>query len=394
MASKLRIRDQPGVAIACIGISSANGAVAVALSPALPVIARELGQGQDGAFVAQMLQSLPALTIVLGAAIAGYLSEWLGRRLVLAIMVTLFTMAGLAGLVAPTIGTLAFTRAVHGFAAGVMVTGSYAAAGEYFDGPARNRMIGYCAGGGAFISIIALLAAGPMVDRFGWRSVFLLFLPTILLVPLVLRFMRKGRPSRAPGEALSWKPILAIWPLWFAQIVYTIGMFMSVIQVPFIASSKGIASGFTIGLLVATTSAVATLASLLHGTFRRYLSVQGMFVLMSLAFGTGLFLCAGAHRLPLFVVGAIALGLGAGSVEPTIMSRAINNTPERLHDRAAGAGIATLFAGQFLNPVAVYPLAKFGGVDFAANIFGILYIVAGLLFLTVPLIRRGRWSTA
>lgn len=389
MGAVRRIREQKGVAFVCIWASGMNSAVAVALSPALPSIAREFGGAGDGAFIAQLIMTLPAIAMILGAALAGYASEWLGRRLVLLLTGSAFAITGTAGLFTPDLVTLAISRGLLGFASGMMVTTSYAVVAEYFDGNARNRMLGYCGACGALSTIVLLALAGPMVDTIGWRSIFILFLPVVAMIPFILTAMHRELPNRVASEPLSWRPILAAWPLWLLQIGYTIGMYMSVIQIPFVAAAKGIVSASTISLLVATTSAFATLVAVLHGRLRLYLDFKGMFLLMSLAFGLGLLISVHAGTLPVLMIGAALLGLGAGSVEPTIMSRALAETPEPLHDRAAGAAIAALFAGQFLNPVAVYPLAVIGGIDFALVCFAIAYLAAGGVFI-VMMARRPR----
>lgn len=381
------IRDHKGVALVCIGISGINSAVVVALSPALPAIAREIGRGHDGRFTAQIVQNLPALAMIFGCCGAGYLTQRYGRRIVLFAATLMFACAGVAGMLMPDLVSLAAVRIVHGLAAGVMLTTSYSTVGEYFRGEARNRILGFCSASGSMSSILTLAIAGPMVDGFGWRSVFLLFLPTIALPPLILATMHRGLPEREPGDELSWRPILALWPLGVLQVGYTMGMFMSVIQVPFLAAGSGIASASTISLLVATTSSVAVCVSVLYGWLRRSLSFRAMFVVMSVAFGLGLLVCAQAEHLSGFFLGTAILGIGAGLVEPTLISRALDETPEALHDRAAGAAIATLYLGQFLNPLLVGSLAAGAGLASAAAIVGAAYLFAGLLFL-VSISRR------
>lgn len=356
-------------------------------------MAAEFGADRDGQFLAQIIQTLPAVGMILGAGISGYLSERFGRRAVLVLTIALFTLSGAAGFLTPNISSLVLSRAVQGIVAGIMLTTSYAVVAEYFSGAARLRMLGFCGGAGAFASILILFAAGPMVDSFGWRSVFLLFLLGGVAVPFALAGMHAGLPQSGARVELSWRPILALWRVWLLQIAFTIAMFMSVIQVPFLASAKGVVSASTISLLVATTSISATIVAVSHGAIRRVIDARGMFVLMSLAFGIGLLICGLATGLPLFLLGAIVLGVGAGSVEPTIMSRAFSETPELLHDRVAGAAVATLFAGQFLNPIVVHPVTTFGGIEFAARTFGFAYVAAGLLFL-LSRFRSGRQAPA
>ena len=374
MQPATRVRDHWGVAFALAWISGINSGVAVALSPALPEIAKAFGRHGDGAFVAQMVQTLPAVAMIAGAALTGYASELWGRRMVILITASAFTISGGAGLFLPDLQTLIFSRVVQGFAAGVLLTASYAAVAEYFTGEARNRMLGFCAGFGSIASIGFLLAGGAMVDAFGWRSVFALYLLELLTLPFVYICMHRDRPARESGEKLSWSPIIAIWPVLLLQILLTIGMYMSVIQIPFIAVQKGIVSGVTISWLVMTTSVVATVVALSYARLLRFLDFSGMLVWTCFFFGAGLLICASAKDFAVMLLGAATLGLAAGAVEPTIMTRTLNHTPEPLHDRAVGAAISGLFLGQFLNPVLVHPVAVIGGINFAAIVYGCLYL--------------------
>ena len=98
--------------------------------------------------------------------------------------------------------------------------------------------------------------------------------------------------------------------------------------------------------------------------------------------------CFAADGLPAFVLGCALLGLGAGLIEPTIASAALERAPEELHDRAMGAVIVALFLGQFLNPLVLQPLRQIGGVDLAFLVVGGAYATAGVLFGLAALHRR------
>jgi hypothetical protein len=52
-----------------------------------------------------------------------------------------------------------------------------------------------------------------------------------------------------------------------------------------------------------------------------------------------------------------------------------------LHDRAMGAGIAALFFGQFLNPLAMRPLREAWGIETAFIIVGSVYLAAAAMFV-------------
>ena len=376
-----RIAQRPGVAFLCLWSGVLNATATSPLSPALPSIAAELGGGVDGSFVAQMVQSVSAIGMILGATIAGYGSERFGRRAVMMASALLFIVAGMAGLVLANLTALIVSRALTGLASGAMLATSYAIAGENFVGDARNRILGFCGGAGAFATLLLLGVAGYMVEGLGWRSVFSLYALGFVILPVLLRSLHPGASVRTTRSGLGWGPILRLWPLWLLQIGFSIGVFMSVVQVPFIAASKGIVDAKTISLLVATTSVSGTGIAIAYGFLRRFLDVRGMLSFIALAFGSGLLVCAFAASLPMFLLGTMILGFGAGSLEPTIISRAFQDTPEPLHDRAAGTSISTLFLGQFLNPIAVYPMAATGGIGFAAITFGCIYLLAAVPFL-------------
>ncbi|OCC23609.1 hypothetical protein MB02_10590 [Croceicoccus estronivorus] len=375
------IAGRPGIAFVCLWAGVLNATATAPLSPALPAIANELGGGADGSFVAQMIQTISAIGMIVGAAFAGYVSEWLGRRLVILAGAVIFLVAGCAGLVLTDLNLLIASRALTGVASGAMLATSYAVVGEHFIGDARNRILGFCGGAGAFAALVLLNISGVMVDALGWRSVFALYLLGIVIIPFAFFSMYKGTVPKTDDAPLGWMPILRLWPLWLLQIGFAIGVYMSVIQVPFIAAAKGISNASMIGLLVATTSVSAMCVALLYGTIRRFLDVKGMFVLISMAFAAGLLICAKSNGLLPFFIGTVVLGFGAGSLEPTIISRALHEIPERLHDRAAGTAISTLFLGQFLNPIVVYPLVAADGVAFATTVFGLIYAAVGALFL-------------
>ena len=219
------------IIVVCLGSAWLGTVIAIALSPALPFIAATMGKGHDGAMVAQLLQTLPAITMLVGAGLAGYFSERWGRRLVIVAALAIYALSGATGLLTETLYPLVASRLILGFAGGVILTTSYAMMGEYFEGPRRERMLGFGSMMGSISAIVNLLAAGPMVDHLGWRAPFALYLPALILIPFALVGMHKDR-TRAAHSRLSWKPVLALWPYLILLTAYTIGMYMSVIQTP------------------------------------------------------------------------------------------------------------------------------------------------------------------
>ena len=383
----------PAIVIICLGCAWLGTVIAVALSPALPFIAREFGHGANGASIAQLLQTLPAITMILGAGGAGYLSERWGRRIVMTGALLAYALSGAAGLFADTLPLLVVSRLILGLAGGVMLTTSYAMIGEYFEGPKRERIIGFAAALGSLSAILHLLIAGPLVDAYGWRAPFILYLPALALVPFALIGMHSNRTAAAASLVkLSWGPVVAHWPLLLLLTAYTVGMYMSVIQSPFLVVAHGLGDATMIGRLVATTSLVAAACSFAYGFLRPRVGFSGMFVMISAGFAAGMLICVTAGSLPIFALGGALMGLGSGLIEPAIASAVLARTPEPLHDRAMGAVIMALFLGQFLNPVVLRPLNEIGGIDLVFVATGLAYLVGAALFLIAALQLRKRLS--
>jgi len=366
-------RGGPAVVALAIGIPMLASMMALAVAPGVLAMAREFGD-----LTAQLVLTLPALVMILGAATAGFLSERWGRRLVIATCLALYAVSGLAGAVVPSLGTLVATRMVIGFCGGVLLTAIYAVIGEYFEGPRRERVLGFMSTAGSLTSLALLVAMGAVVERHGWRAPFLIYAAGFVFVPLALRGLHRGRPAAA--ARLGWTPVARQWRLYLLLTAYTIGMYMMVIQGPFLLAAKGETSAIVIGRLIALSSLIGALGGVLYGSLRRVVGFRGMFVLISLAIGFGLPLTAWAPGLAVIVLGMIVTGLGIGVIEPTAASELLLRTPEPLHDRAMGVNVAAMFLGQFLNPLVVAGVRDLGGIVLAFVAIGGAYLVSGLLF--------------
>jgi len=373
-----------------------GGAHVVALALGIPVLVSMLALAivsgtlemarEFGALTAQLVLTVPAFVMIAGAALAGYLSERWGRRAVIATSLVVYAAAGLAGGVAPSLTTLVLTRVVSGFVGGVLLTSIYAVIGEYFAGTRRENILGLMSTAASIASLTLLVTMGLVVERFGWRAPFALYGVALLLVPSTLLGLHRG--LSAPGASLRWGPVFARWPLYLLLTGYTIGMYMMVIQGPFLLAAKGIDAPSVIGRYIGLSSLVGALCGVFYGYARRWLGFRGMFVVISLAIGIGFPLAAWAPDGGWIVLAMVVVGLGIGIIEPTVASELLLRTPEPLHDRAMGVNVAAMFLGQFLNPLVIAPLRDGPGILFAFTATGVAYLVGALLFLLLRGARR------
>ncbi|MFD3335386.1 MFS transporter [Streptomyces sp. NPDC058700] len=172
----------------------------------LPEIGRGLGTGTRG-----LAWVVDAYTVVMAGLliVSGALADRFGRRRVFRCGLLVFGLASLACALAPSLGTLVAARAVQGIGASMLSPVALAIVVNAMPDPReRARAIGVWA------SVFGLsMAAGPvtggaLIAAFGWRSVFWINVPVVLVaLVLVAVFVpesrgRRGRRVDLPGTVL------------------------------------------------------------------------------------------------------------------------------------------------------------------------------------------------
>lgn len=381
-------RGGPGILALCMLIPALIAMIVLAIAPGLLDLARVFGTSQ-----AQLIQTLPMLLMIVGAGCAGLIAERLGRRTTLILFMIAYALGGGVGYVVDTLAPMLVGRAILGFSAGVLMTTAYGLVGEYYEGQARERILGFMSMTGSLAAVLMLALGGQLVEAFGWRAPFLLYLASAILIPLAIGVGGRTAVKRRE-QGPSWGPVFAIWPIYVLLTAYTIGVFMMAIQGAFLLESHGVTASSTIGTLLAVSSLFGALGGFCYGFMRRWLDFGGMFVWISATMGGGLVLAVWAPNNAWFVLASFVTGLGMGVVEATIASEIIKRVPEPSHDRALGLNVVAMFLGPFLNPWVVAPLVALGGIGFAVLLIGGAYLVAGGGFLLVGIRRSQRRAAA
>ena len=157
---------------------------------ALPTIGRDLGMSATG-----LPWVISAYVLVFGALLllGGRLGDLLGRRRAFRAGVAVFTIASLAGGIAPDGAGLVAARALQGLGAALAAPNALALIRSTFpEGEARNKAIGaYGAMSGLGI-VGGLLLGGLLTGTVGWRAVFLINVPIGLAVLAGTRTLVEG----------------------------------------------------------------------------------------------------------------------------------------------------------------------------------------------------------
>ena len=170
------------------------------LASALPTIASHLGGFEYVSWV--VVAYLLAATIA--APLYGHLGDLFGRKRMLLIALTVFTVASAACAAAPTLLTLVIARGVQGLGGGGLMTLAQALIGENVPPRDRGRFQGYFAGVFALASTSGPILGAYLTEHVSWRSVFAINLPLGVLAA----FLARRIPGDAPPRRGTYRPDL------------------------------------------------------------------------------------------------------------------------------------------------------------------------------------------
>jgi AAHS family benzoate transporter-like MFS transporter len=175
----------------------------------VPSLLAEPGWGLGPADVGA-IGSYALMGMLVGALGAGAVTDVVGRRRIVLIGITWFSVAMALCALAPTPGLLGLFRFVAGLGLGGVLPSAIALTVEY--APARRRQLynalmfaGYSVGG-----VLAAVLALALVAESGWRTMFWIGVaPLVLVLPLAVAFLPESagyllaRGRRAEAEKLA-----------------------------------------------------------------------------------------------------------------------------------------------------------------------------------------------
>jgi len=331
----------------------------------------------------------------------GAAADLVGHVRVFRIGVALTAVAFLAGALAPSFGWLLAARVVQGFAGG-LVYGTAPGIVTLAAAPdRRGRALGSLNAAIALGLALGPLAAGVLVDVFGWRAVFLARLPLAAVVfaaTLALPTVRGGQGSRRLVALADLRrgPVPVACALAFLAQA---GIFAIWLLAPFyLIERRGFGAALA-GAIFTLTPLGTTIAAPLAGRAADRLGAAAPLIvgLALEAAGLGALAVADSGTPLLVVVAALfAAGFGVGMFQVPMMTLVMGAFPSGLQGAAGGltflsrtlglvsgvAVLAAVFAAR--RPVAGFD-AAFGDAFLVATA-----IVAAATLLALTQVRRLR----
>ncbi len=341
------------------------------VSATLPAIQDHFIAVPNIGFWVRLLQTVPALFIVLFAPIAGILIDREGRKLILILGTILFGISGVSAFFIQSVWGILVSRAFLGIGAAIIYTDTTTLISDYFNEQERAKFLGVQTGVMALSGVIFPLLGGILTE-IGWNYTFLTYGVAFLYLPLafiyIIEPLRVENQGDDSGQRLNWLrviptlPLIVIFGLTFlGQIIF----FVTPVQLPFYLRNLNISSSITISVFVAAISLSMSLSGFAFGWLKKKLSYPKV---IGLSFGlTAIgYLMSGIYQNPVVImVGILVAGFGLGLNNPNMVSWLVEFTPETLRGRVLGSRLTFNFLGQFLSPIVVQPLIGANGIPSA-----------------------------
>jgi MFS family permease len=354
------------------------------IAPSLPEMQNHFASEENVAFLVRLILTMPALFIVIGAPIVGVMVDKFGRKPVLAGAALLYGLAGTSGFILNSLGSILVGRAFLGLAVAGIMTSVITLIADYYPGQARANFMGLQAAFMGFGGVAFLSLGGYLADQ-NWRSPFLIYLFSLILLPFIWKALFE--PSRQtknpstkeddPSDKLPIKNVLLIYGIaLISQVVF----YLIPVQLPFYLKTLANATASQSGLAIAFCTLFSACASFLYGKLKARFSFLSIAILDFILLGCGYCIIGMVPNYPLVLLGLGISGMGLGLLMPNLNVWISSITTDILRGRALGGLTSFFFLGQFLSPIIAQPITKI--------VVGLamVYESAGLLLLGLSVV--------
>jgi predicted MFS family arabinose efflux permease len=201
--------------------------------------------------------------------------------------------------------------------------------------------------------MVASIVAG-MLATIGWKTAFGTYGITaaaliVFLICVSKQPLKENKHQSEETKKSKIPPVVFLWALGAVFIMATGYIVLNVFSQLIIGQNIGTVAD--VGVLSALIAVGTMTASFLFGFLFRALKKFILTVALT-CIGFGFFVIANATGLPMMTLGILAVGLGLGMVNPTLISYAIKASPES-PTLATSIICSGLFVGQFLSSVSI-----------------------------------------
>lgn len=362
----------------------------ITISPALPQMTKAFSNVKNEDFLVKLVLTLPALMIAICSPISGQLIDRHGRLKVLRIALLVYAVSGASGYFLNNLYFILLSRAILGMSVGMSMTIVITLIADYFEGMERQKFVGLQI---AFMSMggILFIGLGGILADVGWRYPFLIYLFSLLVLPLAIMFLPEPTIIKKTVETNQhFKSPPIIWMLFLNTMFMWIIFFFIPVQIPFLLKALGVQKNSLIGAAIAMSTAFSAISSFSYSRIKGHLSFLSVFAIGYLLMAAG-FICMSMARTYLLVVIAMMLaGLGMGMMIPNTNMWVMRLAPLEIRGKEIGKLTTFWFLGQFLSPIVIAPILHILPLSATFKLAGACLLFMSLSFMAFHFSKQGR----
>lgn len=365
--------------IAIWSVSAVTSLPGLAVSPILGDMNNIFPKASD--LEIQMLTSLPSLLIIPFVLLAGRLSTGRDKLPMLYLGLAIFTLCGVACLVAKSMTALIIISSILGIGAGMIIPLSTGLVVDYFTGDFRVKQLGYSSAINNLTLVGATALTGYVAD-INWHLSFLVYLlPGVSL--LLCLALRRESAAAEPMESDQYKQQsinkrhLAVLTLFY--FVITFASLVVTFDTAFLFEKYKIRQE-----LAGVSISLFFLAIMLPGLFLSHIikyTRSYTNVISTLLLTLGLLSMTIFKSPTMLVIGVILSGFGYGIMQPLIYDKAAIIAPPHLATQALSIVMAANYIAIILCPFIIDAVRKLFATQSITFSFGICAVVAAVTTL-------------
>jgi MFS family permease len=264
---------------------------------------------------------------------------------------------------------------------------------DYFEGMERQKFVGIQI---AFMSMggILFIGLGGILADIGWRYPFLIYLSSLLVLPLSILFLREPaqvEKRNSPNQDDKAPPI--IWMLFINTMLMWIIFFLIPVQIPFYLKSLGVEKDSSIGAAIAMATAFSAVSSFSYSRIKGRFSFLSVFSIGYLLMAAGFLCLSVSNTYILVVIGMMLSGLGIGMMIPNTNMWVMKMAPPEIRGKEIGKLTTFWFLGQFLSPIIIFPVLNILSLSSSFMLAAIFLFLMSVGFLIFHFSRIGKSIT-
>lgn len=348
------------------------------------------------------LGSLAFLGMMIGAVVAGRLSDSLGRRRTILACAIVFAIATVACALAPDPATFGALRLIAGLGLGGLVPSANALTAELIPPRWRGSMATLMMSGVPLGGTIAALTGIWLIPALGWRSMFWVTAISFVVIVIAFKVLPETstvRDSTAPTrEKAGFRTILGVPWLSFSILFALTTLFTLFAwyglgtQLPKIMRDSGADLGPALAFTLALNLG-AVVGSVLTAWAGDRFGILPTATVSAAVAGIGLVSLMGGTTATVAIYVALVLaGIGAHGTQSLIIGAIASHYPEHLRGTALGWALGVGRIGAVLAPQVSGILLGLNGVPPAMNflLFGGAALLSALVLGTLTVLTRKR----